>query len=214
MKKQVVHLEAAVHDSVQALLPWYVIQRLDRAELNMVQTHLAACPQCRSDVAWEQKLRPAYVEESEAPGDVEASLAMLRPRLDRQRAGRLARLWQQLRPRLPQEGPWMRWTVAAQFAVIVLLSVLVVLPPTTTEPYRTLGSGGRAVAGNAMVVFTPEATEQDIRAALRLSGARLVDGPTLLGAYVLNISDPDALERLRERPIVVRAESLEPGARP
>src|SRR3989442_14593260 len=72
---------------------------------------------------------------------------------------------------------WLRWALATQFAVIALLATLLMLPRAGTEAYRTLGAPGfAAAAANAVVMFMPGATEQEIRSALRNSGARVVDG--------------------------------------
>jgi hypothetical protein len=64
---------------------------------------------------------------------------------------------------------------------------------------------------NALVVFRPDATEADIRAALRAGDARLVGGPTVTDAYLLRIPDLGAapLARLRAQRAVARVESLE-----
>jgi len=214
MSGQVIHLDTVTHNSVQALLPWYVTQRLEGTELKMVEVHLASCQRCQLDVALERKLKAMHMEPPVA-GDVEGDFSKLLARLDRRRTGRPARVWYGLRAGWRRQGaPWLRWALGAQFAAIVLLSVLLIVPSAPTAPYRALGSSGRAVAGNAVVVFKPDASEQSIRRALKNSGARVVDGPTLTDAYVLRIAETDALQRLREQPVVLRAESLEAGAQP
>ncbi|MGZ5216143.1 MAG: zf-HC2 domain-containing protein, partial [Caldimonas sp.] len=64
---------------------------------------------------------------------------------------------------------------------------------------------------NALALFHADATEQQIRAALRAVGARIVGGPTVTDAYLVRLGDPgpDALARLRAQPGVLRVESLQ-----
>jgi superfamily II RNA helicase len=61
-------------------------------------------------------------------------------------------------------------------------------------------------------MFRPDTTERDLRAALVADQARLVDGPTAAGAYVLSV--PGArraaiLTALRRRSGVVMAEPID-----
>jgi hypothetical protein len=66
------------------------------------------------------------------------------------------------------------------------------------------------------VRFRPDATEQELRDALRDSNARLVHGPTSTDAYVLAVPAEhvnDAVARLRARRVVLLVESLD-GASP
>ena len=61
------------------------------------------------------------------------------------------------------------------------------------------------------------ARDVDLRAALTKAGARVVDGPTATGAYVVRIA-PDrggqAIDGLRATPQVVLAEPIDPGSQP
>ena len=94
-------------------------------------------------------------------------------------------------------------------AVLVLASAWLFLPPA--DSYRTLGAAGAPPAANALVVFRPDATEAEMRRALRAADARVVGGPTVTDAYLLRIPalDAEALARLRAEPAVARVESLE-----
>ena len=78
------------------------------------------------------------------------------------------------------------------------------------EPYRALGSAPPAIEANALAVFRADATEQQMREALRVAGARIVGGPTISDAYLLRMADlqPETLARLRAQPGVLRVESL------
>ena len=62
------------------------------------------------------------------------------------------------------------------------------------------------------VVFTPDATEAEIRTLLFEAGATIVDGPSALGVYRLDAEDPDAaLEALQARADLVSHAAREGG---
>lgn len=203
----VVQLGAGGHSRVQALLPWYASGRLDGDDLTQVEAHLAACAGCRAELDIERKLQAAYPA-SDAAGDVEHGLALLRQRID---ASPPRRHGSRASPR------WLRWALSAQFAVIVLLAVLWRPQGQPADRYRGLGAPGTPGAANAVVMFRPDATEQQIRAALRAGDARVVGGPTATNAYLLRVPSAGhaaALVRLRAAPAVALAESLDAGAPP
>ena len=106
-------------------------------------------------------------------------------------------------------GRWLPLALGAQ-AVLALILATAWLVSSPPAEYRTLGTDGCTTA-NALVVFRPDATESDIRQALRAADARIVGGPTVTDAWLLRLADPDAasLARLRAAPAVARVESLE-----
>ncbi len=78
--------------------------------------------------------------------------------------------------------------------------------------YRLLGSNSGERSGNAIVLFSPDAAERDLRAALERADAKVVDGPTASGAYIVRVpaeTRADALEQLRGLPQVVLAEPVD-----
>jgi hypothetical protein len=208
---RVVPLNPDAHAAVQVLLPWYVTGHLDADEHAQVEAHLAGCSRCQAELESERRLRDAHLA-METPGDAERALDALRSRIAPKPA---------IRPPAPRRGHrrWfpgrvpnaLRAVLAVQFAVIVALGGALLVRPAA-EPYRLLGE--TAVPGNVIVKFRADATEQDIRRALRASGGRLVDGPTSSDAYLLAVpaaQEPASLERLRAEPVVLLAESLAPG---
>jgi anti-sigma factor RsiW len=205
---RVVPLQPDAHAEVQVLLPWYVTGRLEADEHAQVDAHLAGCPRCQAEVAAERQLQAAHVGIA-SPGDVERSLAALRARMASSsppatpaRAARQPHAWH-----WSGVPGWVQGALALQFAVIVGLAGWVVATPDSD--YRVMGSG--AAPGNVVVKFHADAAEQDIRRALRASGARLVDGPTSTDAYLLAVpagQEGWAIARLRAEPQVLLAESL------
>src|SRR4051812_36783436 len=80
MSGQILHLEPDPHVAVQRMLPWYLTGRLETAEHDAVETHLAQCPECRAELETErqwQLLQPGHG----AQMDVEDGWARMRARL-------------------------------------------------------------------------------------------------------------------------------------
>ena len=104
--------------------------------------------------------------------------------------------------------------MALQSTVIVGLAALVIVMVPRDDAYRALGSPSRAGEASIVVVFRPEASELQIRQALHDSDVRLVDGPTVTGAYLLSAAPAKhaaAIEQLRRQTAVLRVESLAAG---
>jgi len=217
---RVVQLGADVHQRVQTLLPWYVGAGLDEDERASIEAHLAECPRCQAELAWERKLQAAD-DGAVAPADADLGFAVLRERIAghtvRARtnglAARLASGW--------QRGPaWMRWALVGQGAVIATFGVALLIASSSSEDnYRALGASGAApgAAGNLIVRFRPDATEQQMRSVLRDNEARLVYGPTTTDAYLLAVPPERvkaAVTRLRAQNVVLLVESLDGSAPP
>jgi anti-sigma factor RsiW len=222
MSARVLLLDGDGHHAVQALLPWYVSGRLDRAEITDVEAHLAGCTQCRDELAWERKMFSAQATLGSSSVEVaERGLAQLQARIQAADHAKHSPLPGRPMPRTGRWwwlAPWLPWALGAQFAAILLLTVLLVVPQKPPElAYRALGAPAQVGPANVVVRFRPDAAELDIRRALQDAGARLVDGPTVTDAYLLSVPaerQAAALAGLRATPIVVLAESLDAGARP
>ena len=218
MTARVVPLDADVHAQVQALLPWYVRARLEADEHARVEAHVAQCPRCQAELAWERKMQ---VTDDDAGDErqVERDLAALRTRIagGKESTGRTGAATRLLR-RWRQGPAWMRWALLAQCVAVAMLSLaLLVESPLPGQRYRALGAHTALPSGGNLIVrFRPDATEQEMRDALRESNARLVHGPTSTDAYVLAVPAEhvnDAVARLRARRVVLLVESLD-GASP
>ena len=214
MKADVLPIDGAEHQAVQMLLPWHGNALLSASEAARVQMHVAACPRCQADLAWQASLRLASVDA--APAEM--------PSIDAR--------WATLRRQLATEGAVVRpasahpsrhavsrgWSfaLAAQAGLLLAFALLAAWPVLSprVELYRGLGAAPASIAANAIVVFRPDASEAQIRAALRAGGAQVVGGPTVSDAYLLHVrtNDQATLARLRAQAGVLRAESLEAEA--
>ncbi|ATQ76939.1 hypothetical protein CR152_22295 [Massilia violaceinigra] len=204
---------SASHQAMRDLLPWFVNGTLDDAEAESVRAHLPHCAQCAGEVEWQRQLH-AVAPGEPAGLDPERALARLMPRLGPQeRAAPAAanglRAW--------LGGGWMPWALAGQGALIALMAFQVIAPGAKGDGYQALSNGEKAPAGAMVVMFRPDASLRDVQRILHASGARVVDGPTVTGAFVLGAPQErqaGALAALRADPAVQLAEALTPRSAP
>lgn len=210
----VIRLHGDPHQLTQALLPWYANGTLDPDETAAVEAHLEGCAECRAELDSERALGALVAT---VPSDVERGWAALKSRIDSGAPKRRPSAWRTPAALLGRPVP-MGWAVVAQAAGLVLvIGVAWTLASRPHADYRALSSARAAAPGNIVVVFKPTTLEADLRAALRQSGARVVDGPTVSDAYVLHVADAGraaALTRLRGDSHVVLAEPIDGDPRP
>jgi hypothetical protein len=214
MSGQVLKLDDDAHKAVEALLPWFVNGSLAGGERTRVQEHLDDCARCRRDAEWLREVQSAY-EATEMMPDAAASFRKLRPRLDARGPWSLSGLHAALLRYAQRTQGWARWTMAAQFGLIVTLAVILVVGDGGEKTYRVLGADTRALPGNVVVSFDPATPEAQLRRIVREAGARIASGPTQNDAYVLQIpagQEGVALQRLRAEPAVTLAEPLQAAA--
>ena len=205
------------HD-VQLLLPWYVTGQLEHLERARVDAHLKVCARCRAELVREQQLERGVAEM--AP-DVERGWAALQARMDGPPASgwladRASGFMRAGRSVWRRGGPWIGWAAAAGFGALLLAGAGEPRQAPRTI-YHALSSPAPAPPGDVLVMFRPEATADQVAGALRASGARIADGPTAAGAYVLRTpiaERPQALASLRSDRAVVLAEPLDTGGPP
>lgn len=220
--------EADRHRRLAQLVPWYVNGTLEGEERDAVAAHLAGCPACREEAARCETLAAAVrsaVDDAgaPAPGGLErvlASIELLEAR-EARRAGWRGR-WRDgaewladLFRRTP--GP-VRFRVAAEAALLVLVVGLTAWPllAPPQAPYRTLSQDRERQVGRILlrVVFAEDVTERELRASLGRVQGRIVDGPSTMGVYTVDVgaSTPERaapiLEILRGDPKVRLAEPV------
>jgi putative zinc finger protein len=204
-----IHLHSDAHQEAQELLPWYVTGQIDPADRARLEAHLADCAGCQAEVRLEMRLSQ---EVAALPMELELGWLDLRQRLHIRPSvwsrvkSQVRNLWNGL-----ESGDYVRWAVAGQMALLLLL-VSIVSAPDRAAPYHTLASPDVTRPGNVIVMFRPETAERRLRHALEAAGARLVDGPTPAGAYLLFVNPdrrPAALAALRADGDILMAEPLD-----
>lgn len=212
MTGKIIRLPPDPHRETQLLLPWYAAGKLDSADRAKVEAHLSGCPRCRSELAVEQRLEK---EVADLTVDADLGWAAMRRKIEASDApkpggvglGALARR---------ASVQWLGWGMAASFGILLVWNAYQSRPPATAA-YHTLSAAPATASGNVIVVFRPQATESAILTSLNASQARVVDGPTGAGAYVLSVPPPlreAALKNLRGRREVVMAEPLAMAGQP
>jgi anti-sigma factor RsiW len=209
----------AAHREAQDLLPWLANGRLDGAELQRVQAHLDTCATCRADLDTLYTLQD--VGDLPLPDlDVDKAFARLLPQLDAVAPADAAPVVPGWRTRLAaNDARWLRAAVALQFCAIVVLGALLVRPSGETQmaaqvavpddAYRVLGAEAGADSIVA-VTFKPDTPEHELRRIVTASGAHIVSGPTVTGAWMLGSAQApaDVAARLRTESAVTLAEPL------
>jgi hypothetical protein len=209
----------AAHREAEDLLPWLANGRLDGAELQRVQAHLDTCATCRADLDTLYTLQD--VGDLPLPDlDVDKAFARLLPQLDAVAPADAAPVVPGWRTRLAaNDARWLRAAVALQFCAIVVLGALLVRPSGETQTaaqvavpddaYRVLGAEAGADSIVA-VTFKPDTPEHELRRIVTASGAHIVSGPTVTGAWMLGSAQApaDVAARLRTESAVTLAEPL------
>jgi hypothetical protein len=122
-------------------------------------------------------------------------------------------------PRLWRRQVPLAWAVGSPLAAAaaVALVFLNVAPTQPVEPqYRALGTLPVAQPANLVVQFEPATHVGDMQSALQSADARLVDGPTETGAYLLRVDQTRrelALKQLRDNQAVALAEPIDAASR-
>jgi anti-sigma factor RsiW len=183
-------------DHPEDLLPWYANQTLAADERARVERHLAGCAHCRAELELLLTLRQEVkVATAEGPGEMARA--------------RLLKAVRQSRKTTPR---WVPLALAASVAVIAIQGALLVRFWQPDDRYVPLGSAQPSAAVVLQVRFVPTASEGDIRAMLQSVGATLVDGPSALGIYRVQIvgvrPNDDArvssvIQQLRSMPAVI-----------
>jgi len=206
---EVVDFEQGPHERARRLLPWYVTGQADAEECAEIDAHLTACAECRAELESEQALSRRVAG---LVIDVERGWIAVRDRIEvsaasSRTAGRQKNFW---------NGSMAGWLLGGQAAAIAALVFVIMATPqgSTTPQYRALGAAEARSGGNMIAVFQPEAREEELRELMKAVGARLVDGPTSTGGYVLHVPEErllESTEMMRADPRIVLAEPLESG---
>ena len=201
------------HGRVQRLIPWFVNGSLEESDQELVRAHCQECGECRADIAREKELREAIAS---LPSGADRGWTGLRDKVLKRPPPAERGIGSSLRRPVA-----LGWAVAGQLAVAASVAVaFLALTPAEPEPepgYRLLASPDQAGAGNVIVLFAPDTSEATLRATLEAVDARIVDGPTASGAYVLRVAErgqATAISQLRGAGAVLLAEPLSPGSTP
>jgi len=218
------------HQRVWELLPWYVNGSLAQPERERVEAHLAACRRCEEEARACRRTAAEIAgagEVAPSPHPIQFQRVLARIEESEREERRHGGGWRLLAPfrALVQATPRpLRGALVAQAAVIFLLvgflawgSLRPGSPSSGSSPavYRTLSDPAPAPVPTfrLRVMFSPKATEREIRGLLLGIRGEITAGPSPLGLYTVEVpaaGDPAAgvLARLRSEPQVTFAEPV------
>ncbi|PYQ59527.1 MAG: hypothetical protein DMF53_18620 [Acidobacteria bacterium] len=217
MREQEAHGER-VHQRVWELLPWYVNGSLAERERERVETHLAACLRCQEEERICRRTAGEVAKGGEvapAPHPVQLQRMLARIEESEREEKESAGPWRLLAPlrSLVQATPRpLRGALVAQAAVILLLVGFLgwssLRPTNQTFVTKSDPAPAPVPTVRLRVMFSPRATEKEIRELLQGIRGKITAGPSPSGAYVVEVpaaGDPTdvVLARLRSEPQVV-----------
>lgn len=217
-----------LHERVWGLLPWYVNGTLPQRERERVEAHLEVCRRCQEEEQVCRRTAEAVQgagEVAPTPHPVQLQRVLARieeseraERTPRTLAWRLAFPFRSLIEATPRP---LRGALVAQVAIIILLAGVIVWqklhsgPQSVPAPavYRTLSDAppARGPVLRLRVMFSPQATERQIRELLLDVRGEITAGPSPLGVYTVEVpAGRDSLQavlaRLRSESQVMLAE--------
>jgi hypothetical protein len=227
-----------IHQRIWELLPWYVNGTLAEGERERVEAHLGECRRCTEEVEACRQTATGMKSLGEvAPSPHPVQLQRTLARIDEaERTERRSREQPREEPEdvaIPRLGMVralvaatprpLRGALVAQVAVIVLLVGVLVWGELHSAPgaalYQTLSDAAARPARTPLrVMFSPRATEKEIRELLLAVHGEIAAGPTPLGVYTVEVptaGDPPSLvlARLRSESAVSFAEPATGEAR-
>ncbi len=214
------------HARASELLPWMVNGRIEASESRWLSEHLEQCDTCHSELMAQRRIRDALTREPTVEFAPQASFNRLWKRIEAEAAGMTplesgpaaaapgAQPPLVLRTRSAVR-PWVRATLAAQAAAILVLCGVLWMRPAPTS-YRTVTDAvATPRAGGTVIkaIFSDRARLADVKEILAGAGLVVVAGPSEAGVFALVPRDsgapadvPAAVARLRADPRVRFAE--------
>jgi anti-sigma factor RsiW len=203
----------SAHEEAASLI-WYVTGALPAGEHLHIQRHLDSCAACREAlkelIALRADVRSAYDAE---PGPSKRARLTVLERIksavssEPVRSNALPRKdsGAQHRSLLARLEDWLRASMVLRWAPVAALALIVVQAGVLVRVISGQANISGVVATRAIApvrtrlqaVFNPAASELQIRQFLGSLDARIVDGPSSGGVYVIEISprDPKSLGR-------------------
>jgi anti-sigma factor RsiW len=182
----------ANHAGVRHLLPWYANGTLNPDEHARLEAHLVACVECKRDAMECQSVSAAAKSRSPEAWEPSARhFAQLLNRVERSEKrswtnrGR-ASIAIRLRTWFMSAPPW---ALALQCALLLAVGgVALVRSGGPVPQYQTLAHPATASDHvHLHVIFAADMSGEELRQLLHEIGAQIVDGPSPLGVYTLEL---------------------------
>lgn len=211
------------HSEIIELLPWYANSTLPEDERKEVETHLAGCGECAREVKSLAAMQKAIVEAGDkVPGpSANAFNRALAQIEDYERTREQAVKKVIARPGLLERiSSWWsptpllaRAVIAVQLALVLGFGGVILYQHNQNNVYTTSsGPAGDKSSTRIAVGFADGATAEQIRQAIVAVHGKIVDGPSALGLYTVQVPIApensqdinNVLKTLRENQHVIR----------
>ncbi len=177
-------------------LAFYVNGSLLEEEQREVEQHIAACEQCRDELAFLRALQKGVQQLEAEPVPVELGWQRLRRDIKAGSGGRHP----------PRQG-WLKLALAASLLVVAVETGLLLQQQAQPDVY--VPAGGGQSESLLQIRFHPQASAWQIQQVLTSVGAQIVSGPGTLGIYRIRLDGGNeetmatVLAQLRAQPQVI-----------
>jgi hypothetical protein len=183
------------HAEAWSLLPWLATGRVQPADREWLDAHVAGCAECRAELHTQRMIAAPMRAAGEAPAasaaDEQRSFDKLMARIDAA-DGATAMMGTPREAAPLRTSRAVRWLVAAVVVQGFGLALLGfnTLRSAPTGEFRTVSSVDtpRLDAPTLRIVFAPEATISSVNTLLAHQGLTLVSGPGLSGNFTAMLS--------------------------
>lgn len=188
--------DAVNKQQLRELLPFHANQTLDDAQAEQVRAGLQRYPELAAELAWLQGMRKTIRDQPLEPlpaGDL--GWSTLAGRIEGQREPKLVHLAQP-RPVWPEKlRAWLQRNfipVMATACAVLVAQALVIATLVQQDPGYVAAGAPEPVVGASSgvllhVTIAPTVTQTQLTEALHRYKATIVQGPTALGIYTLQI---------------------------
>lgn len=219
-----------MHVQIMATLPWYVNRSLDDTEHQHVQKHIEQCTVCQKEIETLQKLENA-IQQQDTKTTWQPDRHHLQSIFNRiddidqtaqtPQTSTSVSIWQRISNQFKNffdVSSAMRWTFAAQSALVIVLSVVLVLhvPEPTNTSFQTFSTEKYSSHDNNQqirIVFSETMPLGELSSLLTSIPATIVQGPSQHGVFTIELEKQDAdltqaLATLRQNTHVSFAEAV------
>jgi hypothetical protein len=199
------------HSEIIELLPWYANSTLSEDERKAVESHLADCSECAREVKNLAIMRNAVIETGNkvpAPSANALNRALAQIE-DYERSREQTTQKSASRPGIGERisSLWSGWwspmpllartVIAVQLVLLLGFGAALIYQHNQNTVYTTSsGPAGDKTSTRLAVGFSNGATEQDIRQTILAVHGKIIDGPSALGLYTVQV--PIAPEHSQE----------------
>lgn len=209
----------ATHDSTTLLLPWYVNGSLDDEQRKMVESHVAVCLTCRSELNTQHRIARIVQSRDTTSVGADIGFAQLRRRIQPGRRALLSRVrnWLSVILHVPAVVWVCGIAVAASVGMVLPLLQDLGGPVTVPGEFRTLSADNGHLdfrANSLRLVFTEGLADETRQDILHRINAIAVTASSPHGVLTVQVPEGElapALALLRDRKEVRFAEPVVTG---